>query len=71
MSSHRLSTASALNFCCLRLCDQRILSCHTGAMAELNGARTITVTNGVDSAQKHPVFETLRKEYEEVPAEAV
>jgi hypothetical protein len=40
-------------------------------MAELNGARTITVTNGVDSAQKHPVFETLRKEYEEVPAEAV
>lgn len=35
------------------------------------GVRAITAINEVEFPDAHPIFETLRKEYEEIPAEAV
>ncbi|GGP97640.1 branched-subunit amino acid aminotransferase/4-amino-4-deoxychorismate lyase [Actinomadura coerulea] len=35
------------------------------------GVRAITAINEVEFPDVHPILETLRKEYEEIPAEAV
>ncbi|MDL4776362.1 aminotransferase class IV family protein [Actinomadura xylanilytica] len=35
------------------------------------GVRAITAINDIEYPREHPVFETLRKEYEEIPAESL
>jgi branched-subunit amino acid aminotransferase/4-amino-4-deoxychorismate lyase len=35
------------------------------------GVRAITAIDGVEFPGEHPIFETLRKEYEEIPTEVV